>query len=322
VEWLGPPPDAALEVHEERARSILSRNESPDVPFRWSLNPYRGCVHACAYCYARPTHQYLDWGAGTDFDRRIVVKTNAPELLATELARPSMAGETLCMSGNTDCYQGLEASYRLTQRCLEVARARGNPVTVITKAALVRRDAELLARLARGPGARVYVSLAFTDGRLARAIEPGASSPDHRLAAMRALREAGVPVGVAVSPVIPGLNDEQVAGVLEAAVAAGADRAFLTMLRLPREVRPVFEERLRAALPGRADRVLSAFGAVRSGGTDEARFGRRMVGTGPRWEIVERLYEVTCRRLGIDGSVGEGPRHERALPTQGSLFDE
>lgn len=318
LEWLGPPPDARVEVHEETARRFLNRNDSPDVPFAWSGNPYRGCAHACAYCYARATHQYLDWGAGTDFDTKLVVKRNAPELLSRELAARGWTREWIVLSGNTDCYQPLEASYRLTRRCLEVARARANPVAVITKGALVARDVDVLADLARGPGARVVISVAFHDQDLARAVEPGAPSPATRFRALRALADAGVPCGVAFAPLIPGLNDDQIPGVLEAAKEAGAERAFLSMLRLPREVRDVFEERLDARLPGRKRKVLSAVADARAGQLRASEFGTRMRGSGPRWKLACDLFDLHARRLGMDGD--EWASLRTAAPVQRELF--
>jgi DNA repair photolyase len=305
VELLGEPPPAELVVYEERAQSIVSGNDSPDIPFRYSVNPYRGCFHACAYCYARPGHQYLGFGAGTDFDRRIVVKTNAAELLRKRFRSRAWKGELLAFSGVTDCYQPLEASYGLTRACLEVCREFRNPVAVVTKGALVRRDAGLLADLAREAVATVWISIPFADEALARAIEPHASPPGQRLETLAALARACVPVGVLVAPVIPGLNDEQIPAILERARAAGARSAGKVLLRLPGEVREVFEERLRQAVPLRAAKVLAALTEARGGRAGEARFGRRMVGAGPRWAAIEALFETRCRQLGL-ATRGEG----------------
>lgn len=327
VEWIGPPPAQPLRVYAEDARSILSENHSPDLGFRYSLNPYRGCQHACAYCYARPTHEYLDLGAGSDFDRVIIVKQNAPELLERALRAPRWRGEMVVFSGVTDCYQPLEASYRLTRGCLEVCHAYRNPVGVITKSALVRRDAALLAKLARDARCMVYVSIPFLDPDLARAIEPGAPSPAARLATVRALAEAGVPTGVAVAPIIPGLSDDQVASILEAAHAAGARRAFRILLRLPGSVRPVFEQRIATLHPARARRVMASLTEMRGDtGLAGAGFGARFVGQGPRWRILDRLFEVTCRRLGLavheesDAHGADQPTTFRRPVQQGELF--
>jgi len=325
VEWLEAP-DARLEVFEEDARTVLARNESPDVPFRWSVNPYRGCQHACAYCYARPTHQRIDFGAGTDFDRRIVVKRNAPECLRRELASRSWKREAIAFSGVTDCYQPLEAVYGLTRRCLEACLERRNPVGIVTKAALVRRDADLLAELERRAGAHVFVSIPFADDATARRIEPGATAPSKRFETLRALSLAGVPTGVAVAPLIPGLNEEDVPTILTRARRAGASRAFLMHLRLPAEVLPVFRERLEAAFPGRARKVLRAIAESRGGRLNESRFGARMRGSGPRWDAVRRLFELQCRRLGLEtgelASPFAPPAVAESPPRQPSLFDD
>jgi DNA repair photolyase len=325
AEWLGEPPEAALEVFEEEAKSIIAENDSPDVGFRCSVNPYRGCFHGCAYCYARPTHQYLGWGAGTDFDRKIVVKTNAPELLRKELMRKSWTGETLVFSGVTDCYQPLEAVYGVTRRCLEVCAEFRNPVGIVTKGALVRRDADVLARLAREADAMVYVSIPFAEDAAGRKIEPHASPPSQRFETLARLSEAGVRTGVAFAPVIPGLNDSDLAAVLSRAREAGAESAFLTLVRLPAEVLPVFEERLAETFPDRAARVWSNIQQSRGGKKNESRFGARMDGVGPRWEAIESLFEIECRRLGFNRRKGEaGARtgtFRRPGPAQRSLFD-
>ncbi len=302
VEYIGEAPAARLEIFEEHAKSALSKNESPDLPFRFSVNPYRGCLHACAYCYARPTHQYLGWGAGTDFDRKIVVKIDIAEVLDRELARPSWRRETVTLSGNTDCYQGLEASYALTRRCIETLDAHETPFTIITKNALVTRDAELLARASSRAGAETFVSVPFADDATARLVEPYASRPSRRFAAISELRAAGVPVGVAIAPVIPGLNDEDIPEILDRAHAAGATRAFLTLVRLSGEVEPVFLARIREAFPDRAGKIERAIRETRGGKLSRAGFGERMRGTGPRWAAIEQLFRLRAERLGVDVS--------------------
>lgn len=316
VEWLEEPPSARLELFEEDAKSVLSENQSPDLGFRFSVNPYRGCIHACAYCYARPTHQYLGFGAGTDFDRKIVVKVNVAEVLRKELRAGRAAGEAIVFSGNTDCYQGLEASYGLTRKCLEVCRDLDTAVNVITKGALVARDVDLLAEIARRADASVFVSIPMLDDEVARAIEPWASRPARRLEALRILSDAGVRTGVSVSPLIPGLNDASIPSVLAAAKEAGATMAFVTPLRLPAEVEPVFIERLRSALPLRADKVLRALTELRGGDKlSESKFGDRMRGKGERWRATLQLFELHAKRLGIQVStVGEAVARARAKP--------
>jgi DNA repair photolyase len=299
VDWLGDPPDVPLQILEEQAGSILSENRSPDLGFRYSLNPYRGCQHACAYCYARPTHQYWDFGAGADFERKIVAKVNAAEKLRETFERRSWTGELIVLSGNTDCYQPIEASMRLTRACLEVCADYRNPVGIITKSALIRRDLDLLSRLARDARVGVNISVPFADAAMARAFEPGAPAPKMRFETIRLLAEAGVRVGVAVAPVIPGLNDHQVIEILERAAEAGATSAFRTLVRLAPEVLPVFEQRLEAAYPLRHQRVMNAIRETRDGAVHDARFGRRMRGTGPRFAAIEQVFDLTCRRVGI-----------------------
>lgn len=318
VHLLEPAPDARLEVFEEDAASIVAKNDSPDIPFAFSVNPYRGCFHACAYCYARPTHQYLGFGAGTDFDRRIVVKRNAAALLDTTLRRRSWRGDELAFSGVTDCYQPLEASYGLTRACLEVCLRHRNPIGIITKSALIERDVDVLAQLARTAGARVWFSVPFADPALARAIEPSAPAPARRLAAMRTLAAAGVPVGVAFAPIIPGLNDDQIPAVLAAARDAGASAAFQVALRLPAEVADVFFARVREAVPLRADRIASAVRAMRGGQTNDPRFGQRMRGQGERFAVAAQLFDLTCRRLGLaTGAAAARPPRPPAPASRG-----
>lgn len=298
-DYLDEPPAASLEVYEETAASILSENDSPDLSFRYSVNPYRGCQHACAYCYARPTHEYLGYGAGSDFDSKIVVKTNAAALLDAALRRASWTRELIAFSGVTDCYQPIEAVYCVTRRCLEVCLAHANPCAIVTKSFLVARDADLLSELSRRAGSRVYVSIPFVDDCLARVIEPGAPTPTRRFDALRRLHRAGVPTGVMVAPLIPGLNDRFIAQVLERAADCGVDRAAYVPLRLPGSVKDVFLARLRNELPERARRVESLIRTMRGGRWNDPRFGARMTGAGAYWDSVRRLFETTARRLGL-----------------------
>lgn len=304
TEWSGehldaPPPLAKLEVHEERAKTILARNDSPDLAFRWSLNPYRGCYHGCAYCYARPSHQYWGFGAGTDFDRKLVAKVNAVELLEEAFEDPRWQGEWIAFSGNTDCYQPLEASYRLTRRLLETCARYRQPVGVITKSTLVRRDIDVLSDLARRAQLKVTLSVAMPDDETGRALEPFASPISRRFEAMQELADAGIEVGVSLAPIIPGVNDMAVSSLLERAKDHGARFAFMTMLRLSREVLPVFDERLETAMPLRADKVRAGIRAMRGGELNDARFGARMRGEGERWRVVEQLFRTTVARLGL-----------------------
>jgi DNA repair photolyase len=469
IEWIGEPPEAGLEVYEEEVRRALAENESPDVGFRWSLNPYRGCFSACAYCmagetsvrmadgatrpladlaigdeiygvdrgergvelvrtrvldhwsvrkpafrvtlkngvelvtsadhrflgpagwkrvagssaggnpvlrpddaltgveenatvqlhvarlepltprplydittgtgnfvangvvshncYARSSHQYWGFGAGTDFDRKIIVKVNAPEKLREEFLRPSWKGEVIAFSGNTDCYQPLEAVYRVTRRCLEICREFRNPVGVITKHALVRRDVDLLAAMAKETQVSVTLSIPFADDAVGRAIEPGASLPSRRFETLRILSDAGIPTGIGIAPVIPGLNDSHIGPLLERAKDAGATRAFMILIRLSGQTLPVFEERLAEAFPDRANRIWHAIEEMRGGKRNETGFHDRMVGRGPRWAAIESLFEAQCRRLGLnEGRDGGGdapdgrPSTFRRPSPQGDLF--
>jgi DNA repair photolyase len=274
-------------------------------------------------CYARSSHEYLGFGAGTDFDRKIVVKTNAPELLRGELARRSWSGDCIAFSGNTDCYQPLEAVYELTRRCLEICLEFKNPVGLITKGALVRRDVDVLAALAREADAMVHLSICFANDAMSRAIEPHTSPPSQRFETIRILSEAGIRTGVGVAPVIPGLNDDQVAEILGRARQAGATEAFRQPLRLAGSTLPVFRERIAAAFPARAAKIFHAITEMRGGKWNETAFGDRMRGLGPRWAAVEALYGAECRRLGFNRLDERTARSTFRRPTtQGSLFEE
>ena len=300
-EWLEPPPAARLEIYEEGSGSILSRNDSPDLPFTWSVNPYRGCQHGCAYCYARPYHEYLGYGAGTDFETKLVVKRNAAALLRKAFSRPGWKREMVNFSGITDCYQPIEAAYGVMRQCLEVCIEFANPAAVVTKGYLVVRDADLLARLNEIAYSKVFVSIPFADAETAKLIEPQAPPPARRFEAIRRLRDAGVPVGVFVAPIIPGLTDRDIPELLQRAAEAGAESAAFTALRLPGSVASVFEDRLRATLPDRARRVMARLREIRGGTVDEHRFGVRMHGSGVYWEAICNLFEIWRLRTGLGG---------------------
>lgn len=308
LDWEIEPPKARLEILEDDTRGVLARNHSPDIDFDWSLNPYRGCTHACAYCYARTFHELLGYGAGSDFERRIVVKVRAPELLEATFEARRWKGDRIAMSGATDCYQPLERRYELTRRCLQVCARYRNPVSVVTRSPLVVRDIDVLLPLVSYEAVSVTVSVPILDAGLARALEPGAPSPQARLDAVRALSSAGVPVGVSVGPVIPGLNDRDLPATLQAAREAGARWAWFSALRLPGAVEAVFERRLRERLPGRADGVLARIARTQS---DPARFEARLAGdvSSPAWQATRRLFELWHRRLGYE------PRWEQPLRT-------
>lgn len=326
VEWIGEPPEAALEVFDETAtRSIITHNDSPDVGFDYSVNCYRGCSHACTYCFSRPTHEYLGFGAGTDFERKLVAKVNAPELLRKELMKPSWKGDELVFSFTSDPYVPLEASYKLTRRCLEVCLEFRNPVSIVTKSALIKRDKDLLAELAEKASASVFFTVPFRDYETARALEPFAPSPEARFKAMKELADAGISVGIGIAPIILSLNDSHIPELLERAHASGARKAFITLLRLPGNVAPYFEQRLRERLPTKADRIMNRLREARGGKLNSSNFGERMVGKGEQWRVVTRIFEVQCKRLGINQErTGEMPRRDtfRRPTAQKSLFGE
>jgi DNA repair photolyase len=296
----GPPP-SSITILEDHSRSILSHNDSPDLGFRWSANPYRGCIHACAFCYARPSHEYLDLGAGTDFDTKIVIKRKAAELLREAFDKPSWKGELVMLSGVTDCYQPIERDLKLTRQMLEVCLEYRNPVAIISKSSLVERDVDLIAELAREAGAHLSVSLTWVDAELARAIEPWAPSPERRLKVIETFAKAGVPVGIMCAPIIPGLNDDQLIRVLEAARDAGATSAGWALLRLPGVVKQVFEERVRVALPLAADKIMHRIRETRGGEKlYDPRFHIRGRGEGVYAQTIAALFDTTVRRLGFN----------------------
>lgn len=298
-ELLEPAPVAKLTVYHDATRDILSRNDSPDLPFRWSVNPYRGCFHACAYCYARPSHEYWGFGAGTDFDSKIVVKEDAPRLLARSFEKRSWRGELVLFSGNTDCYQPLEAQYGLTRACLAVCADCRNPAAIITKGVLVLRDLDVLRRLAKDAWVRVYFSIAFASDDMARKVEPHAPSIARRFEAMKTLSAAGIATGISVAPVIPGLNDDHVPELLMRAREAGASTATYSVVRLSGSVEPVFLERMREAFPGRIDKIIHRLREVRGGHLTDGRFFHRHRGTGEYWRTMERLFAVWERKAGF-----------------------
>ncbi len=325
VEWIGEPPPAKIEVFEEtETRSIISTNNSPDVAFDHSINCYRGCIHGCTYCFSRPTHEYLGYGAGTDFERKIIVKVRAPELLRKELMKSSWQGDQIVFSFTSDPYIPLEANYKLTRRCLEVCAAFRNPVGIVTKSALIRRDIDVLQQLARDASVGVYFSIPFADYDIARAVEPFAPSPNARFEAMKALADGGIEVGIGIAPTIPGLTSD-IPELLQRAKDCGAQKAFINMLRLPGSVAPYFEQRLREKLPTKADRVLNRIRDARGGKLNSSVFGERMRGKGQYWEAQEQLFNVFCKRLGFNEHRVGSDRHERTSTfrrpiAQGSLF--
>lgn len=293
----GAPPTRYL---RDRTRSIITTNDSPDVGFTHSVNPYRGCSHGCVYCYARPGHEYLGFSSGLDFETRIMVKPDAPEMLRSELSRRSWRPVTLAFSGVTDCYQPIERRLEITRQCLRVCAEFGNPVVVITKSALVTRDLDILAEMARRSLAKVIVSVTTLDADLARVMEPRAAAPKRRLATIRRLRDAGVPVGVFVAPVVPGLTDHEIPGILRAAAGAGAMFAGYVMLRLPFAIKDLFDDWLARHFPNRRPRVLNRLRSLRGGRLNDPGFGTRMRGEGPWAQQVQAMFAQAKRQSGLD----------------------
>ncbi|MGH8192541.1 MAG: PA0069 family radical SAM protein [Rhodanobacteraceae bacterium] len=292
-------PRPRTEVTEECARSIISRNDSPDVPFEQSINPYRGCEHGCVYCFARPSHSYLNLSPGLDFETKLFAKTNAAEQLAEELARPGYHCSPINLGANTDPYQPIEKRYRITRSILEVLRDANHPCTIVTKNALVERDLDLLAPMAQKNLVQVFISCAQLDNHLAARLEPRASAPHRRIRAIKTLNDAGVPCGVLVAPIIPALTDRDLEHVLEAASQAGARIAGYTVLRLPWELKTLFREWLDINVPQRAGHVMSLVRQMRGGREYDSDFRTRMRGEGPFAELLRRRFEVACRKYGF-----------------------
>jgi DNA repair photolyase len=293
----------ATQFIPDAARSVVTENRSPDVGFRFSLNPYRGCEHGCSYCYARPTHEYLGYDAGLDFETKIAVKHDAPELFRAFLARDAWVPEPVALSGVTDPYQPCERAFGITRRCLEVAADAGQPVSLITKSAMVVRDIDLLGPMAGRGLVHANVSITTLDPALSRAMEPRASTPAARLRAVRELSAAGVPVRVLVAPLIPGLTDAELPAILGAAKDAGAGAAGYTLLRLPLAVAPVFLDWLGRAYPDKVEKVVGRIRDARGGKLNDPAFGSRMVGTGVMADQIGAVFRVFARRHGLDGGL-------------------
>ena len=287
------------ELREEVARSVLTRNQSPDIPFDQSLNPYRGCEHGCSYCFARPSHAYLDLSPGLDFETRIFAKTNAPEVLRRELAKPGYRVSPISLGINTDAYQPVERKLQLTRRIIAVLAETRHPFSLITKNALVERDLDLLVPMARENLVHVYFSITTLDNALSSRLEPRASAPHSRLKAVKRLSEAGIPVGVMFAPVIPWVNDRALEAVLDAASAHGATAAGYVLLRLPHEVAPLFRDWLQTHLPDRAAHVMSTIQQLRGGKDYDSRFGKRLSGEGVYADLLARRFALALKRAGF-----------------------
>ncbi len=292
------PPVKTL-FFDDTSKSILAKNDSPDIPFTFSVNPYRGCEHGCVYCYARPSHEYLGFSAGLDFESRIMVKRNAPALLRHELLAKTWVPQVVEMCGNTDCYQPVERVLQLTRKCLEVFLDVRNPVAVITKNEMVTRDLDFLASLAREHLVHVTLSITTLDESLARAMEPRTSTPRRRLEAVRMLAEAGVPTSVSIAPVIPGLTDEEIPSILREAANHGASSATYSVLRLPGAVEGLFTSWINQIVPDRARKVLERVRELHAGSLADSRFGRRMRGEGNIANVIEDLFALTSRKFGL-----------------------
>ena len=294
------PPAPQTTVTEESARSIIARNDSPDVPFEQSVNPYRGCEHGCIYCYARPSHAYLELSPGLDFETRLFAKTNAVELLKEAISKRGYRATPMAFGTNTDCYQPIERRYRVMRGLIEVLAACDHPLTIVTKSALIERDIDMLAPMAKKNLVKAFISITTLDHRLARTLEPRAASPRRRLDAIRALASAGIPCGVMVAPLIPALTDKTLEAVLEAGAQAGAIMAGWILLRLPNEVRPLFREWLSAHYPQRADHVISIIRQSRGGRENDPNFGSRMTGSGNFVELIGKRFDLACKRYGLN----------------------
>ncbi len=287
-------------VIEETAKQIITRNESPDISFERSINPYRGCEHGCSYCYARPTHAYMGLSPGLDFESKLFAKLNAAELLRQELSKPGYTPRTLALGANTDPYQPIERTYRITRQVLEVLAEFGHPVGIVTKSALVLRDLDILKPMAERGLAKVAISVTSLDAGLSRSMEPRASTPQKRLAALAELVRQGIPTVAMVAPIIPALNDSEIETILKAVAATGTREAGYVLLRLPLEVKDVFRDWITAEFPDRAARVLSLVRQTRDGKDNDPTFGRRMTGSGPYAWTIGRRFEMACARLGLN----------------------
>ncbi|HEX3983870.1 MAG TPA: PA0069 family radical SAM protein [Acidisoma sp.] len=301
----GDLPPLETTLIRDHSRTAIARNTSPDVGFDRSINPYRGCEHGCIYCFARPTHAYLGYSPGLDFETKLLFKPEVASLLEKEMSKPSYRPQPITLGSNTDPYQPVERRLRLTRQVLEVLRDFGHPVSIVTKSALVTRDVDILGEMAGRGLAQVFLSITTLDPTLARVMEPRASTPTLRLRAVSALREAGVPVGVLTAPMIPGLNDAELEALLEAAARAGAERAGYVLLRLPLELREMFEAWLQTHVPARAKHVLSLIRQVRGGTLNDATFGQRFTGTGVYADLLAQRFQKAARRLGLDGAMAK-----------------
>jgi DNA repair photolyase len=311
-------PSFKTSVQVDATRKIIARNDSPDIGFDRSINPYRGCEHGCVYCYARPTHAYLGLSAGLDFESKLFIKPEAPALLERELSAPGYVARTIAIGTNTDPYQPIEKKYEIMRRILEVLERAGHPVGIVTKSALVVRDLDILARMAERNLARVAISVTTLDAQLARTMEPRAATPQRRLEALRRLAQAGVPTSVMVAPIIPAINDADIERILDAAALAGVKGAGYVLLRLPLEVRDLFREWLMANFPDRYRHVFKLIRDMRGGKDYDSTFGKRMTGAGPYAWMIGRRFEAACAKLGLNESKGRLTTEHFQPPRKGA----
>ena len=305
------PPPIKTEIIRDATRTIIARNTSPDISFNQSINPYRGCEHGCIYCFARPTHAYLGYSPGIDFESKLLVKPDAAKLLEAELRKPSYQPQVIAMGTNTDPYQPIEREWHVTRSILQVLAEFKNPVAIVTKSALITRDIDILAPMAAEGLAKVALSITTLDRKLARIMEPRAATPQRRLDTLRALSEAGIPTGVMTAPIIPALNDDEMESILAAAAEAGAVQAGYTLLRLPLEIKDLFREWLEAQVPDRAKHVMSLVRSMRGGKDYDSNWATRMSGTGPYANLIAQRFAIATRRLGLN---------ERRAPLDASKF--
>jgi len=322
-DWLdyGEVKPVKTQYFVDTSRSILSKNDSPDIPFTYGLNPYRGCEHGCIYCYARPSHEYFGLSSGLDFETKIMVKMDAPKLLDEAFRDPKWEPQVIAVSGNTDCYQIVERKLQITRRCLEVFLKYRNPLGMITKNALITRDLDLLKQLAELNLVAVSLSITTLDNQLCRKMEPRTSAPEKRLEAIEKLAAAGIPTGVNVAPIIPGLNDHEMPAILAEAAKRGATRAGHIMLRLPYALKELFSNWLQQYFPDRANKVLHAIQDMRGGKLNDPNFGSRFRGEGARVEAIAQMFAVTCKKLGLNQQYVHLTAKHFRRSEQADLFD-
>lgn len=322
-----PAPPIRTEILKDSAKSVITYNKSPDIFFDRSINPYRGCEHGCVYCFARPTHSWLGLSAGMDFESKIFAKHDAAERLEEELNKPGYVAKQIALGVNTDCYQPIEKKLHITRQILEVLDAYNHPVAIVTKSQLITRDVDILARMARKGLVGVFISVTTLNRQMARRMEPRAATPPRRIETIKTLSDMGIDTGVLVAPVIPGLTDDEIEKILEAAAGAGAIRAGYVLLRMPHEIKQLFREWLEENYPDRAKKIIGLVQSMRGGKDYDSTYGVRMRGSGPYAELIRSRFHMTCKRLGLTARSSDLAGQSFALPAapkdgQLSLFNE